>query len=107
MIDAVAEALDFVRGKSRRDLAKDRKLTLALIKDIEIAGEAASRITEGFRGRHANIPWPALIATRNRLIHGYFSVDLDIVWSTAKSDLPPLLAALRRIAGKRRVEQSP
>ncbi len=70
MIDAVAEALRFARGKSREDLGKDRLLALALIKDIEIAGEAAGRVSAGLRRRHPSIPWKAIVATRNRLIHG-------------------------------------
>lgn len=107
MIDAVAEALRFARGRTRKDLGGDRMLTLALIKDIEIAGEAASRVSEGFKRKHPAVPWRAVVATRNRLIHGYFEVDLDIVWRTIESDLPPLLASLRRIAkGRKRGRRS-
>lgn len=97
MTAAVEEALRFAHGKRRADLDRDRKLALAIIKDIEIAGEAASRLSAAFRRAHAAIPWGLIVATRNRLIHGYFEVDFDIVWQTVRQDLPALLKALRRI----------
>jgi len=94
MLDAVNECLRFASGKSRRALEKDRMLVLALIKELEMIGEAAARVSEAFKREHPGVPWAALIATRNRLIHGYFDVDLDIVWNTAHKDLPLLKKSL-------------
>ncbi|CAG0934109.1 MAG: hypothetical protein EFKGCFLK_01112 [Rhodocyclaceae bacterium] len=98
MLDAAEEALAFAAGHSRADLDADRKLVLALIKLVEIIGEAAAKVSGETRQRHAAIPWDAVVATRNRLIHGYFDINLDIVWDTVTVDLPPLLAELRKVA---------
>ena len=99
LCDAIDEALSFVEGKTKEDLAGSRMLTLSLIKELEMIGEAAGRVSEGFRRKHAKIPWDAMIATRNRLIHGYFDVDVEIVWKTVSEDLPQLAENLRRIRG--------
>lgn len=97
MLDACQEALDFVRGKSRTDLDTNRQLALSLVKEIEIIGEAASQVSDKFRADHNGIPWGSIIATRHRLIHGYFDIDLDIVWVTVERDLPALRKALKSI----------
>jgi len=99
--DAIDEALSFVEGKTKEDLAGSRMLTLSLIKELEMIGEAASKISEGFRRKHIEIPWDAMIATRNRLIHGYFDIDVEIVWKTVSEDLPQLAEKLRGIRGLR------
>ena len=97
MLDAAREALSFVKGRGRLDLDANRQLTLAIIKDIEIIGEAASRVSAEGRLACPDIPWQDCIIVRNRLIHGYFDVDLDIVWSTVNQELPPLIAELERL----------
>jgi uncharacterized protein with HEPN domain len=74
------------------DVAGDRVLTLALIKCIEIIGEAASRVSHETQAAHPEIPWPDIVGMRNRLIHVYFDIDLDRVHDTITSDLPPLIA---------------
>jgi uncharacterized protein with HEPN domain len=96
MLDAGREAVRFTRGKTRGDLDRDRvlALALALVKRLEIVGEAASRVTAGSQQAHPDVPWRDIAAMRNRLIHGYFDVDLDRVWDTVTDDLPPLLAQL-------------
>ena len=97
MIDAAEEAVGFAHGKTRESLDLDRMLTLALIKDIEIIGEAASKIGEETKALHPHVPWPAIVAMRNRLIHAYFNINLDILWQTIEEDLPFLLSRLRKI----------
>ncbi len=94
MLDAAKEALSFVSGKSRTDLENNRMLVLALVKDIEIIGEAASRVSEEFKASYPQIPWQEIIGMRNRLIHVYFDVDLDVLWSTVTKNLPQLVAEL-------------
>ncbi len=71
MLDAAEEALAFAAGHARADLDNDRKLVLALIKLVEIVGEAAAKVGAETRLKHTTIPWDAIVATRNRLIHGY------------------------------------
>ena len=94
MLDAAREALSFVAGRNSGDLGRDRMLMLALVKEIEIIGEAASRISDESRKALPRIPWPKIIAMRNRLIHAYADVDLSIVWDTLTGALPELLREL-------------
>jgi len=86
---------------SREELEPNRMLALALIKDIEIVGEAASRIAENTRAAHPEIPWVDIIGMRNRLIHAYFDINLDLVWDTVTANLPPLVDQLSRILRER------
>jgi uncharacterized protein with HEPN domain len=88
MIDAIGKTVGLTEGKTR-DLEKNEMLTLSLVRLLEIVGEAAD-VSEGFRKEHPDIPWRSMVGIRNRLIHGYFDVDLDIVWDTARKDLPPI-----------------
>ena len=97
MLDSAEEAVGFAVGKSRDDLDDDRKLLLALIKSIEIIGEAASQVSEACKSDNDNIPWKDMVGMRNRLSHGYFDVNLDIVWQTVKTDLPELIKELKKI----------
>lgn len=81
---------------------KERMLALALVQSIEIIGEASARVSAEGRAEAPQIPWTEIIAMRNRLIHGYFDVDLDIVWQTVNDDLPPLVATVQNILTGRR-----
>ena len=94
MLDAAREAMSFAAGRSRDDLDRDRMLVLAVVKDIEIIGEAASRTSAATRAAHPDVPWAQIIVMRNRLIHAYFDVDLQVVWDTVTGDLPLLIAML-------------
>ncbi len=71
-------------------------LVLSLVKDIEIIGEAATRISEDCRRESPEIPWRNIVTMRNRLIHGYFDINLDIVWKTVTEELPPLSVHLQK-----------
>ena len=78
MLDHALEAVAMTKGKKRADLDKDRQLNLALVRLLEIIGEAASRIPKEEQTRYAEISWSEIISLRNRLIHGYATVDFDI-----------------------------
>jgi len=97
MLEYAREAVGLMRDKRRADLDTDRALGLATLRCLEIVGEAASHIPESMRQEHPQIPWPQIIGTRNRLVHGYDLVDYDIIWSTVVEDLPPLIAELEKI----------
>jgi uncharacterized protein with HEPN domain len=97
MLDHAREAMAMAEGKARGDLDTDRMLNLALVKLLEIVGEAASRVGSDEQARHTQIPWQQLIGLRNRLVHGYDQVDLDILWQILTHDLPPLVEELERI----------
>jgi len=96
MLDAAREAMAFAAGRHRGDLDHDRMLVLALVKSIEIIGEAATQVGQAARERLPGIPWPSIVAMRHRLVRAYFDVNLDTVWNTVVEDLPPLLLALER-----------
>lgn len=97
MLDAAIEAEDFISDKNRSDLGNDRKLELALVKCVEIIGEAASSVSKECRDEFPQIPWIDIIGMRNRLIHAYFEINLDILWKTLTDDLPPLIFELKKI----------
>ena len=99
MLDHAREATALVKDKTRLDLDEARVLSLALVRLLEVVGEAATRVPENERSRYPSIPWPQIISLRNRLIHGYDSVDMDILWEILTDDLPPLIAELERIVG--------
>ncbi len=100
MVEAAEAVQDFVAGRSRADLDQDRMLVFAIIRAIEIIGEAASKISPETRIAGGGVPWAQIIATRNRLIHGYFDIDHTIVWKTATEEIPGLLIQLRLLVGK-------
>ena len=97
MFDASIKAVEFVRGKDRASLDQDEKLALALVRLIEIIGEAAAKVSPEVQIKNAQIPWKEIVGTRNRLIHGYEDVDLDVVWQIATVDLLSLTDQLRSV----------
>jgi uncharacterized protein with HEPN domain len=97
MRDHAREATDLVAGKARGDLDADRVLALALVRLLEIVGEAANRVPAQERDRHPAVPWSQVIGLRNRLIHAYDHVDLDILWEILTRHLPALVAELDAI----------
>lgn len=94
MLDAAREAQTFIQGKTRPDLEQNRMLVLSLLKLVEIVGEAAANISPESRAQHPEIPWALIVGMRNRLVHGYFDVDLDRVWDTVTHDVPELIVML-------------
>ena len=97
MIDFARKAIHFCQGKTRDDLATDEVLQLALVRLIEMIGEAANRVTKATCNAHPEIPWPQIVGMRNRLIHGYDQVNLDLLWQTLQQDLNPLIEQLERL----------
>jgi uncharacterized protein with HEPN domain len=97
MLDGAREAAAFLAGRSREELQSDRMLTLALIRCLEIVGEAASKVSEDTQELLREIPWSHIVGMRKRLIHAYFDINLDILWQTVVGDLPPLIDTLERI----------
>src|SRR4030042_3664678 len=93
------ETVEISKSKSRQDLDHDRLLNLALTRLLEMLGEAANRVPEEVRAQHPDLPWLQMIAARNRLIHGYDSVDFDILWAMVKKDLPGLIVQMEEILG--------
>jgi uncharacterized protein with HEPN domain len=94
MREAVASALEMAAGSQRSDLTSNTMLAMALARCLEVLGEAASKVTPEVRLRFSGIPFAKMVSMRNRLIHAYFDIDLDIVWTTVTADLPSVLPVL-------------
>jgi uncharacterized protein with HEPN domain len=95
---ACREAQEYTKGISRAEFQADRKLQRALCMLLEIIGEAARAISEPFKAAHPDVPWPHIVGLRNRIVHEYFRLDLDVLWEIAQRDVPRLLALLRPLA---------
>ena len=96
-LDAAKKAAEFLKDKTKDDLHKNEMLSLAVVRLLEVIGESVAGLDSALKNQHAEIPWKEMTAMRNRLIHGYFDIDLDIVWSTVAKDLPPLVSALEKL----------
>ncbi len=94
MRDAGKEILGFTSGDSQSSFASNRMLQLAIVKDLEIIGEAANNVSIECQEKHPYIPWRAMVGMRNRLVHAYFGINLDVIWQTVQQDLPPLIDSL-------------
>lgn len=97
MLDAARDAIDMARGQQRTDLDTDRKLRLSLVRLLEVLGEAAKGVSPDLRERHPGVPWRKIMGMRDRLIHGYFDVNLDVVWQTVTEDLPDLVGVIETV----------
>ncbi|MBI1356953.1 MAG: DUF86 domain-containing protein [Acidobacteria bacterium] len=107
MLDAARTAVESAATRVREDLAYDPVWAFGIVKLLEIIGEAASRITEDVRLRLSEIPWPAMVGMRNRLVHAYFDIDHEQVWKTVEQDLPALIATLQEYLDHPRPPTSP
>lgn len=100
MIEAIQTAMDFVSEREPADLDSDRMLLFALVRAIEIIGEAASKVSVDLRDQAPEIPWGLIVSMRNRLIHAYFDIDHDIPWKTATVEIQSLLPQLQALIRK-------
>ncbi len=97
MLDWALEALEQANGETRASLERDRRLQLALMHVLATVGEAASKVTAKCRRANPQIPWAKIVGMRNRLIHNYREVVLQVVWDTVVADIPHLISELQRI----------
>ena len=97
MLEAAREAVAYANGRSRCDLDTDRQLMHSMVRCIEIIGEAANRVSANCQAAHPDLGWQDMIGMRNRLAHGYFDINLTIVWQTVVEELPALIQKLERV----------
>jgi uncharacterized protein with HEPN domain len=97
IVDFADRAISYTAGLTQEEFTNNEVLQYACVHLLEIIGEAANDITDKTRGQYPDIPWLKMINMRNRLIHGYIDVNIDIVWLTIKDDLPTLTDQVRSI----------
>jgi uncharacterized protein with HEPN domain len=100
MIDAIETAMRFAEGRSREDLDTDQMLMFALVRAVEIIGEAGANVSAEGRAAAPDVPWKEIVGMRNRLVHAYFDINRNILWSTVTQALPPLLVQLKSVIGQ-------
>lgn len=87
ILESIADIREFTAGMNRESFCNDKKTIKAVVRSLEVIGEAVNKVPQHIRARYPEIPWQETIAMRNRLIHEYFGVDLEIVWQTIEEDL--------------------
>lgn len=97
MLLSMEKITSYIGAMDKDSFLKDARTVDAVVRNLEIIGEAASRIPEDYKAFHPEIPWRRVVGLRNRVIHEYFGVDLEIVWTVATQDLPPLRAIVQQI----------
>ncbi|HVX35463.1 MAG TPA: HepT-like ribonuclease domain-containing protein [Hyphomicrobium sp.] len=90
-------AMRFVEGRNRSDLESDEMLLFALVRAIEIVGEAASKMSDEARAEMPELPWASIVGMRHRLVHAYFEINRDILWTTVTEAVPPLAEHLKAL----------
>ena len=97
ILEAATKARQFVKDVDFEAFRANEEKVFAVIRALEIIGEAAKNIPKSIRGRYTEIPWEDIVGMRNKVIHNYFGVDLQVIWKTLHEDLPPLQVAVAKI----------
>ena len=97
ILESIGFALEFTNGIDFEEFLKNKMLQFAVIKNLEIIGEASYKLTFDFRNNHSDIEWGKIISMRHILVHGYYDTDEVIIWNTVKKDLKPLKEQIQKL----------
>ena len=100
VLDAIKRIDGYLRGVNKDDFQENLMMQDAVMHQIEIIGEASNNISEEFQERHLELPWMQMRAIRNKIVHDYREVNLNVIWDTAKNDLPSLKEQIRKLLGE-------
>jgi len=96
MIEAADMVASFIQGMNKEQFLADKKTQFAVVRALEIIGEAAKKVPDSIRSRYPDLPWREISGMRDKLIHDYFGVNNEVVWKTAVEDVPEIAANLKR-----------
>lgn len=97
ILNAINDLEDFIKDMSFEEFRKDKKTIYAVVRCIEVIGEATKNIPRTIKDKHRELPWKKMAGMRDKLIHEYFGVDVEILWKTLKEDMPPLKQPIQDI----------
>ncbi|PIP41920.1 MAG: hypothetical protein COX19_02285 [Desulfobacterales bacterium CG23_combo_of_CG06-09_8_20_14_all_51_8] len=97
ILEMIEDINKFIEGMSYENLVNDKKTLYAVIRCLEVVGEAVKKIPNSIRDEHSEMPWREIAGMRNKLTHEYFGIDIETIWDTIKEDLPALKEAVSRI----------
>ncbi len=97
ILDSINDVENFIDGMEFEDFINDKKTIYSVVRAIEIIGEAAKNVPEQIRKKYPDVPWKQMAGMRDKLIHEYFGVDLEILWKTAKDDVPQLETPISKV----------
>jgi uncharacterized protein with HEPN domain len=97
MLDSINDVDSFTKGMSFEQFKKDRKTVNAVVRSIEVIGEASKRVPRTMKAKYAGVPWKLMAGMRDKLIREYFGVDAEILWKTTKEDIPPLKPLIQKM----------
>ena len=106
LLDAIEKVQTFIKNLEFEDFKQDDKTKFAVIRGLEIIGEATKHISEEFRKKYPEVPWKDMAGMRDVLIHGYFGIDEETVWITVKEKIPQLKPSIEKILSKLSDEKS-
>lgn len=100
IVDSISDIKEFIEGMTFKEFTEDKRTFNAVLRSIEVMGEASRNIPEEIRAQYPQVPWRKMTGMRDKLIHEYHGVDIDTVWRTLHEDIPPLKDMIQGIINK-------